>query len=290
MGKVMIIADEGDAKYFATPRGLELADILGHSAEVVAFTHAPLSRLKITATEQSKIKRKLLDEREAVVQARIDRYAKAGQKVSLKVVWETDISQWVTERCRKSEYEAVVKTGHRTESLVYTPTDWRLLRDCPAPVLLVADRKWHKTKPVLAAVDLASRSPAKVKLNNKVIAAAKELAAALEADLKIISAIEIPTLLADMDLVDPRQYVREAKEAMAPAIEKLAQTHDLPEQLFRTKRGPAEKVITSEAASVKAQVVVMGTVARRGVKAKLIGNTAEEVLCHLRTDVLTLKP
>ena len=238
MGKVLIIADESDDKYFATPRGLELANILGYSAEVVAFTHAPLSRLKITASEQTKIKRRLLADREAQVQARIDRYAKTGQKVSLKVVWETDISQWVTERCRKAEYEAVVKTGHRTESLVYTPTDWRLLRDCPAPVLLVSDHKWHKTKPVLAAVDLSSRSAVKVGLNNKVIAVAKELAAALEADLKIICAIEIPTLLADMDLVDPRQYVREAKEAMAPAIQKLAQAHDLPEQLFGAKRVP----------------------------------------------------
>ena len=290
MGKLMIIADEGDKQYFATPRGLELAGKLGHSVEVVAFVHAPLARLKITVTEQTKIKRKLLAEREATVQARIDKYVQPGQKVSLKTVWETDISHWVTERCRKSDYEAVVKTGHRTESLVYTPTDWHLLRECPAPVLLVADRKWHKTKPVLAAVDLASRSPAKKQLNHKVIANAKALATALDADLKIITAIEIPTLLADMDLVDPRQYVAEARESMEPAIEKLAAAHDLPVSLFRAKRGPAEKVITSEAASVKAQLVVMGTVGRRGVKAKLMGNTAESVLCHLRTDVLTLKP
>ena len=57
-----------------------------------------------------------------------------------------------------------------------------------------------------------------------------------------------------------------------------------------TKRGPVDTVITSQAAKVRAQLVVMGTVARRGIRARLIGNTAESVLHHLRTDVLALKP
>jgi universal stress protein E len=34
----------------------------------------------------------------------------------------------------------------------------------------------------------------------------------------------------------------------------------------------------------------MGTVGRQGIKAKLLGNTAESVLHHLKTDVLALKP
>ena len=56
------------------------------------------------------------------------------------------------------------------------------------------------------------------------------------------------------------------------------------------KRGPVEKVIASQAAGRRAQIVVMGTVGRKGVKAKLIGNTAERVLTHLKTDILALKP
>ena len=62
------------------------------------------------------------------------------------------------------------------------------------------------------------------------------------------------------------------------------------EELFRCKRGPVAKVITSTAARDRAQLVVMGRVGRRGVKARLLGNTAENVLQHLRTDVLALKP
>ena len=44
------------------------------------------------------------------------------------------------------------------------------------------------------------------------------------------------------------------------------------------------------AAELKAQLVVMGTVGRRGVRAQVLGNTAEEALQLLKTDTLTLKP
>jgi universal stress protein E len=50
------------------------------------------------------------------------------------------------------------------------------------------------------------------------------------------------------------------------------------------------QTIVSEAAALKAQLVVMGTVGRKGVKAQVIGNTAEAVLGLLKTDTLTLKP
>ena len=184
----------------------------------------------------------------------------------------------------------VVKTGNRTESLVYTSTDWQLLRECPAPLLLVAKKKWHRVKPVLVTLDLSSTVPTKRILNHKVLGEAQALAQALEVDLEIIAAVEVPALLSELDLVDPLAYVREAKEAMKPQIKKLAMAYDIPESAFHHKRGPVEKVIASHAANVRAQIVVMGTVGRKGVKAHLLGNTAEKVLQRLKTDVLAIKP
>ena len=129
----------------------------------------------------------------------------------------------------------------------------------------------------------------KIELNHQIIATAKDLAQSLNAELRLICAVEIPTLLADLDLVDPIAYCKDAIEQMKPAIQELAVAHDLPDSAFRVKRGPVEKVIASDAAHQRAQLVVMGMVGRRGVKARLMGNTAEAVLRHLRTDVLALK-
>jgi universal stress protein E len=289
MGKILIIADIKD-KCLATPRGLRLASKLGQDVDVVAFTYAPLKSLKVKAAEQETIRQRLLTDREQDVQGRIEKYQQPGQKVTLKVVWEKDINRWVNKQCAGGKYSGVVKTGNRSESLVHTSTDWQLLRECPAPILLVAEKKWHRAKPVLVTLDLSSEVATKRKLNDKVLGAAKALAEALDVGLEIITAIEIPTLLSDLDLVDPIAYVREAKESMKPQIRKLAAAHGIPEKAFHCKRGPVEKVITSQAAKVRAQMVVMGTVARKGVKARLLGNTAEKVLRHMKTDVLAIKP
>jgi universal stress protein E len=288
MGKILIVADL-DKRCFATPRGLQLSAKLGHEVEVVAFTYAPLKALKASTAQRENLRKRLLAERESEVRARIDKYLGPGQSVALSVVWEKNIHQWVNKQCAKSQYVLVVKTGHRSETLVHTSTDWQLLRECPAPVLLVAKKKWHRVKPVLAAIDLASTKAAKRSLNHKVLKEAQALAEALEVELEIIAAIEVPTVLAELDLVDPATYARNVREAIGPRIAKLAAAHGIPEAAFRCKRGAAEKVISSRAAAVRAQIVVMGTAARKGVKALVLGNTAEKVLLHLRTDVLAIK-
>jgi universal stress protein E len=289
MDKLLIVADI-EEPCFATPRGLKLAARLGLAADVVAFVHAPLAGLQISAAEKTVVRKRLLDEREQSVQARIDKCSVPGQKVALRTVWEKDLHAWINKRCAGGSYMAVVKTAHRSESLVHTSLDWQLLRECPVPVLVVAAKKWHRAKPVLACLDLASDNATKHALNHKVLAAASQLAAALGVELAIITAIEIPVLLADLDLVDPVAFARDAQAAMAPRIAELARVHDLPASAFHCKRGPVERVISSRAAKVGAQIVVMGTVGRKGVKARLLGNTAERVLRHIKTDVLAIKP
>lgn len=285
----MIIADIED-QCSATPRGLELAAKLGLAADVVAFTYESLSGLNLDAAQKKQVRERLLGEREASVRARIEACRSAGQKVGLKAVWEKDLHRWINKRCAGGRYLAVVKTGHRSESLVHTSLDWQLLRECPAPVLIVASKKWHRVRPVLATLDLASSNAAKRALNRKVLRAASQLAQGLGVELEIITAIEVPVLLQDLDLVDPAVFARDAEAAMQPGIKELAEACDIPLKAFRCKRGPVERVIASRAARVRAQIVVMGTVGRKGVKARLLGNTAEKVLGHLKTDVLAIKP
>lgn len=289
MGRILIIADH-EGKGVATPRGVKLAQKLNLDADVVAFAYEHLGAMRASSAEQEKVCSRLMREREQLVRARIEKCSVPGQKVSLEVVWEKDIVSWVNAKCKNGDYLGVIKTGRRTESLVHSSSDWELLRECPAPVLIVAEKKWHKTKPVLVTLDLGTSLATKRELNHTVLATGKNLAQALDVDLEIITAIEIPTFLKDLDLVDPVAYSREAKLEMLPHLRELAAAHDIPEENFHCKRGPVEKVITSRAAKVRAQIVVMGTVGRTGVKARLLGNTAEGVLRHLKTDVLAIKP
>ena len=288
MGKIIIVADL-EQRCLATPRGLQLAAKLGHEVEVVAFIYVPLKAIEPNAAKQQAVRKRLLADREKQVRARIDKHLQPGQEARLTVVWEKDIHRWLNKQCAGGGYDMLVKTGHRSESLVHTCTDWQLLRECPVPVLLVAKKKWHRVRPVLVALDLASSKTAKKSLNDKLLGAAKALAQALEVDLEIIAALQVPRVLTELDLVDPAAYARSTRESMQPQIAKLAKAHGIPESAFRCKRGAAERVVASRAARVRAQLVVMGTAGRKGVKARLLGNTAEKVLLHLKTDVIAIK-
>ena len=289
MGKVLVVADQGDS-CIATSRGLALAQRLQHTVEVVGFVYAPLKRIAADKADQTAIKEQLLQKRREQLEARIAAFAAEGQKVALKIVWLKDIHPWINKRAASTQFDMVIKTSHDSGTIGYTSTDWHLLRECPAPVFIAAENKWHRTKPVLAALDLGTKARAKRKLNEQVLEHAIQLSAALGVELKLICAIEVPVLLADLDIVDPNSYADQQREHMLPQIRALAAKYDLSEKAFRCKRGPVDKVICSTAASSRAQLVVMGTVGRSGIKGRVIGNTAESVLRLLRTDVLALKP
>jgi universal stress protein E len=215
---------------------------------------------------------------------------KTKLRIAITVVWQKSIHLWIDQQCARKEYAAVIKTGRRTESFVYTPTDWHLLRECPAPVIIAAEKKWRATKPIVAAVDLESKGRVNKQLTDVVISTAKRYSEALGCELYVVHVVHIPAVLTELDLVDEYTYARKIREELQPKVVKLATTHNLPVSSIRLKEGPVDKVITSESARLKAQLVVMGTIGRRGVRGQLIGNTAEKVLSRLRTDVLAIKP
>lgn len=290
MSLVLIIADRPEERQVAISRGLELAQKMGWGAQIVGFVYENLNDVGLdSASSRDSAKKKLLAARRRDIDAEIARH-KTSVRIAVTMVWQKSIHLWIDQQAARKSYAAIIKTGHRTESFLYTPTDWHLLRECPAPVIIAAEKKWRATKPLVAAVDLVSKNRVNRQLTDTVISTAKHYATALGCELYVVHAVHIPAVLTELDLVDEYTHARKLKEELQPLVQKLASRHELPSTCFRLKEGPVDKVITSESARLKAQLVVMGTVGRKGVRGQVIGNTAEKVLNRLRTDVLALKP
>ena len=290
MSLVLIVADRHGDKQVAISRGLELAEKMGWGAQIVGFAYEDLARLSLDKSlDKQQLKKRLLQKRRADVEADVDKH-KRNVRTAVTIVWQQHIHVWLDRQCDRKDYAAVIKTGHRSETFLYTPTDWHLFRRCPAPVLIVAEKKWRATKPVVAAVDLSDDSRTNRQLNDKIIETAKQFAEALDTKLHVVHALHIPALLTELDLVDEYTHIKEMKAELEPRVAQMAKVHGLPRSSFKLKQGPVHKVLCSESARLKAQLVVMGTVGRRGVKSHIMGNTSERVLGMLRTDVLTLKP
>ena len=289
MSSVLIVADRPGEEAVALPRGFALAERMGWDADVVAFCYESLGSIH-DRLKRIEARHHVTEQRRMEVAAEIERLKPASVAVELTVAWDESLHLWVDTRCARKHYAAVIKKGDRTESFLYTPTDWHLLREAAAPVMIAAEHRWSPTRCIVAAVDLHTRSRVKRTLNTNIIETAKAYAEAGSYPLHLVYAIHVPHILTELGLMDGEAHARKIAEDMHPVTDRLCDEHGIPRENLHIHEGDVEHVIADEAERLHAQLVVMGTVGRHGVGARVLGNHAERVLTRLRTDVLALKP
>jgi universal stress protein E len=70
----------------------------------------------------------------------------------------------------------------------------------------------------------------------------------------------------------------------------LRQKFQLDEKYTHVEKGLPEEVIPDLAEHLQAGVVVLGAIGRTGLSAAFLGNTTEQVIDHLKCDLLAIKP
>ena len=88
------------------------------------------------------------------------------------------------------------------------------------------------------------------------------------------------------------RLVREAEAAHKEKLNDLLEGYDLQGMNHRVHiiKGEAGRVIPELAERKRADLIVMGTLSRSGVRGFLIGNTAEKILQKVDYSVLAVKP
>lgn len=286
---ILIVADREGERQVALARGLTLAEAMGWDAEVVGFCYESLAGLDNVA-QKREAKRSLMDRRREEVEAQVASHQPDKVRVKVVIGWEKFVHEWVDARCARMSHQVVIKTAHHSERFLYTPTDWHLLRECRAPVLIAAEEIWRPTHSIVAAVDLASRSRVKRALNHAIVATARDYAKALDNPLHLVHVVHVPAALKELHLVDEEAHTLKVTDAIRANAARLCKEHGISSAQVLVEHGDVDEVIGQTAKRLQAQLVVMGTVGRQGVNAKLIGNTAEKVLTRIPTDVLALKP
>ncbi|TLX60089.1 universal stress protein UspA [Stutzerimonas nosocomialis] len=168
-----------------------------------------------------------------------------------------------------------------------TPDDWKLLRYCPCPVLMVkTDKPWTGGK-ILAAVDVGNADLEHRTLHAGIVSHGYEIARLASGELHVISAHPSAMLSA----ADPAFQLRETiEERYREACKAFQAEYGIADAQLHIEEGPADALIPKVSHELGAVVTVIGTVARTGFSGALMGNTAEVVLDALESDVLVLKP
>ncbi|MDT8428589.1 MAG: universal stress protein [Pseudomonadales bacterium] len=276
---ILVIADCAAGNLTALAKAKELANPFNANILVVRF---------INTTPGADV----ADTMKAAEQALITDLAMVftDNKPQHEVVVTPDITAWTKQSCQQNGFDLVIKTGHRSERSFYTPTDWHLIRQLPCPVLIASDSKWRAKPVVLATVDLEDKSAPQQSLNNKAVTQAAEMAIARNAKLAVAYSLPIPKALLELDIIEKESYARKHEQKLQKKMQEFLDAVEVMNAEIFIKSGPAEKSLPSLANKIKADLVVVGSVGRQGLKGALLGNTAEKILHHLRTDILVVKP
>ena len=289
MKKILVIADMKGKKQAAIHRGLELAKRSGADVHIVAFVFDTYVSEQQDPETAKQLQQSMIDARSKDINEIIQNLDTDKIQLSSEIVWDNNVADWITKNATPEKFSTIIITGHRTENIVHTPTDWRVLRQSNVPVMIVAEKAWRKKNIILCAIDLGRNDKKHKDLNRHIIGEAKALADLFGGQLHCCYAIPLPEVLIDLDILNKKRILKKAKKEAEAHFSEIATEFGLDLSSLHIRGGKAEKIIPSIANKLKATMLVISTVGRKGVKAKILGNTAEKVLHQLRTDVLALK-
>lgn len=213
-----------------------------------------------------------------------------GYSVTTEQAWNESLHETIID-VQQAEGCGLVIKQHLPDTplkkALLTPADWKLLRYCPTPVLLVKTATPWTGGVVMAAIDVGNLDGEHRALHASIVDHGFDIASLAKAQLHVISAHPSPMLSA----ADPVFQLKETIEKRyRDACQAFQSEFDIDDGHLHIEEGPADVLIPHMAHKLEATLTIIGTVARTGLSGALIGNTAEVVLDALDSDVLVLKP
>ena len=194
-----------------------------------------------------------------------------GREVTTEVECRDEWRDALAPAAERAGADLIIKSAYRRSALrrrLLKTSDFILLRSANCPVLLVKTDRIGKLDRVLAAVNIAIEDDAHRQLTDRVIDIARTVAETADAELHCVNAYS-----GSLNFVHPPDLAKRA------GIERR--------QAHVGDAEPAE-LIAQVAEKIEAPLVVIGSVARRGVSGAVVGNTAEKILDTVPADILTI--
>ena len=114
----------------------------------------------LSPDERTAMRQGVISQRTAWIHEQAKYYLNAGVPIEIKVVWHNRPFEAIIQEVISGGHDLVLKMAHqhdRLEAVIFTPTDWHLLRKCPSPVWMVKDQPWPEGGKALVAVHLTGK-------------------------------------------------------------------------------------------------------------------------------------
>jgi universal stress protein E len=293
--KILVASDSRDELLKAVEKAAMVEHYTGASITVLLVIYDPVTEILAERYHPDVAQRIVADlvrsERQAL-EAALAPCRKHVADLVAEVVFARDTANSICAAARADSADLILKPIARSAHLadfLHTPLDWQLMREAPCPVLFTRASKWQKPIRVLAALDVMDVAHAD--LNRTILRSAALTAAILGGELHVATAY--PTLAPYVNQYQVAQDYSSIKvqlhDMRRDALTHLLQDLQIEAAATYVEEGRPRDVIRALAADLSVGLTVVGTAGRSGIKKLLIGNTAEQIIGNLPTDLLTVR-
>lgn len=293
---ILAIVDFRQEEHFALPRAIELSKLFGCKLTVLSNTYESFMEFipSGSAIDHELIKKEAMEHETKRLKETTQKFDIENINIDYFVTWDRYFHKGLSEFINKQSFDLVVKTARKhnaIEKILFTPTDWHLLRDTKTNILFVKTEKWPSNSSILGAINIEDDSVHK-KLNTSIIQTTVDLSNALNCKSNIINVFPWPAVKLDRfnHLFDKKDLFLEIKQKHTESVN--AVVNNIAKVTGKTLIAEGlevEEAIPKMAKSLYSKMLVMGTVGRSGLQGAVIGNTAEKILDQLECEVLTIK-
>ncbi|NKB33012.1 MAG: hypothetical protein GKR91_07945 [Pseudomonadales bacterium] len=223
-------------------------------------------------SDESALERVEMQRHRAWLEELVDPIRSAGNEVTVEVEWNGQWRDAIAPAAKRCGANLIVKmaTSHSgTGRRLLKTSDWTLLRHAHCPVYLIKKDNVQIGAKILVALDIKREDEIHNQLNEQVIEFGKSL----------VNTVSGSSLHAVNAYANSDSFVYPGDVANKIGIES-SEAH--------TIEGAPEKVIPEVVEEIDAGILVIGTAARDGIKAAVIGNTVEKILDAVDSNVLTV--
>lgn len=295
VARVLVAADTQEALVAAVEKTALIEHYTGAAVTALLVTYDPVTDI-LAERYSSDAAQRMVDQFVSGERRALDAALAPSRKriadLDVDVIFARELAHAISAAAHAVKADLIVKpmgrSAHRVDFL-HAPADWQLMREAPCPVLFTRSPQWRKPIRVLAALDVMDAAHAA--LNDELIRRAELLKSILGGELHVATAYPAfaPYVALYQDTGDLTSVVAQAREVRHDALARLLERLRIDSATIHVEQGRARDVIHALAVTLDANLTVVGTAGRSGLTKLLIGNTAEQVIGDLATDLLTVR-
>lgn len=217
------------------------------------------------------------------------------KEAKFEVIWNKNFHQGLTSFINDNDYELVVKTAHAhsgIEKILFTSSDWHLLRDTDTNLLFVKKGVWPTDTTILGCINIDDDDVEHQRLNREIVETTAELATACSSEGRVLNVFPWASINLDRFkyLFENKSQFLAIKDAHANAVANYVKEFpNLSDTIIVAEGLDPEDTIPEIVKSVFCGLLIMGCVRRKGLSGWMIGNTVEKILDDINCEVLVLK-